>query len=319
MNRILTYFFACAAMCSMLIMSSCSKEKHENDDAVIKTADDPADPKNESSGIITDESNLISYSSQVYNQKDSTRLKYGTATHKNFVYACAKKLGLSESRAIIMRDAAEMPDVYQSGLDNAYNQQWSHAYIVIKAFWGMQWVWGDADDDFNDNLNGYSGESESPEGYNGKSAADYYTAGNGDLGDWYVGYACHYITDVSFVLHTTLPDVDMALHHFDFESWIDNNWTAGNNLSQALNNVSASSFYTITDAKAGIRSAVQASNYSYSSNAKLAWDNYKASGFPTSAGTGNSNCVYYTKKMIEEAAKWTGSAIKYALNKYNQW
>ena len=218
-----------------------------------------------------------------------------------------------------MRDAAEMPDVYQSGLDNAYNQQWSHAYIVIKAFWGMQWVWGDADDDFNDNLNGYSGESESPEGYNGKSAADYYTAGNGDLGDWYVGYACHYITDVSFVLHTTLPDVDMALHHFDFESWIDNNWTAGNNLSQALNNVSASSFYTITDAKAGIRSAVQASNYSYSSNAKLAWDNYKASGFPTSAGTGNSNCVYYTKKMIEEAAKWTGSAIKYALNKYNQW
>jgi len=319
MKKNLTFTIAYAAMCCTLILSSCSKEKPENNDSVVKTADDPSDPKNESSGIITEESQLIAYSSQVYNKRDTSKLKYATSGHMNFVYVCAKKLGLSENRAIIMRDAAMMPDVYQSGLDNAYNQQWSHAYIVTKTFWGMQWLWGDADDDFNDNLNGYSGESESPEGYNGMWAGYYYNAGNRDLGDWYVGYACHYITDVSFVLHTTFPDLDMALHHFDFEAWIENNWTAGHNLSQALNNVQASSYYTITDAKAGIRSAVQASNYSYSNNGKLAWDNFKASGFPTGAGTGNSNCVYYTKKMIEEATKWTGSAIKYALNKYNQW
>lgn len=319
MKRNLTLSAALVATCCMLMMSSCSKEKPENSNDAILTAEDPADPINESSGIITDESKLIAFSSAVYNGENASAIKYGTTAHKNFVYVCAKNLGLSDSRAIIMRDASVMPDVYQSGIDNTYNQQWSHAYIVSKTFWGMQWLWGDADDDFYDNLNGDSGELESPEGYNGKWAGYYYGIFNRDLGDWYVGYACHYITDVSFVLHTTFPDVDMALHHFDYEAWMDNNWTAGYNLSQALYGVSASSYYTFTDAKAAIRSAVQASNYSYSTNAKLAWDNYKASGYPTGAGTGNSSCVYYTKKMIEEATKWTGGGIKYALNKYNQW
>ncbi len=319
MKRTLLHSIAYATICCSLFIISCSKETPEGEKNVTQTTVDQANPKNESSGIITPEDQLIAYSSKIYHQKYSQNSKYGCPAHKNFVYTCAKKLGIIDSRAIIMRDAADMPDTYQSGLDAAYNQQWSHAYIVTSLFGSMQWLWGDADDDFYDNLNGDGGELESPEGYNGMYAGYYYAIGNRDLGDWYVGYACHYITDVSFVLHTSFPGAYMALHHFDYEAWVDNNWTAGHNFSQVVNNVASSSYYTITDAKAGIRSAVRASNYTFSTNPKLAWDNYVSSGFPTGAGTGNSNCVYYTKKMIEEATKWTGGAIKYALNKYNKW
>ncbi len=306
---------------AMIISTSCNKEYIASDQElnVIEPDDEPDDPENEDSGIITPENELISHASDIYNKLNDTLLKFGTVAHKSFVYTCAKKLGLPESRAIIMRNASVMPDEYQSGIDNSFNQQWSHAYMVIKTLWGMQWVWGDADDDFHDNLLGDSGESESPEGYNGKWAGYYYILGNRDLGDWYVGYACHYITDVSFVLHSTFPNVNMLLHHFDFETWMDNNWDQGHNFSQVLSNVPIESYYTITDPKAAIRNAVIASNYSYNTNAQKAWDNFEESDFPTSTGSGNDDCVYYTKLMIEEATKWTGGAIRYALIRYDQW
>jgi hypothetical protein len=294
--------------------NSCKKESLNSISKESQTVKDQRDPKNEDSGIITPEDSLLIFSRKCYEGNKHGLLKYGTIAHKDFVFTCAKMLGLSDYRALIMRDAAIMPDVYQSGLDNLYNQQWSHAYIITKTLWGVQWLWGDADDDFNDNLNVIDGE-----GYNGKCARYYYSLGNKDLGDWYVGYACHYISDVSFVLHSTFPDLDMAIHHSDFETWMDNNWYSGHNFSSIVNGVPASSYYTISDLKAAIRNAAKASNYSYSTNGKLAWNNYKSSGFPTSIGSGNSNCIYYTRKMIEEATKWTGSAVKYALSTYNAW
>ncbi|MBD3318156.1 MAG: hypothetical protein GF344_20425, partial [Chitinivibrionales bacterium] len=98
------------------------------------------DPADEDAGIVVPEDSLLSFTRKtLYGDGLSKRL-WSEETHKNYVYVCASKLGLPASRAAVMRDAANMPDVFQSGLDNLYNQQWSHAYIVIKAFWGAQWI-----------------------------------------------------------------------------------------------------------------------------------------------------------------------------------
>ena len=77
-------------------------------------------------------------------------------THNNITDVCAWQWGFSSGRRNNMKAASEMPDTYQSGIDNGFNQQWSHAYIYHS--WGF-WVWGDADDDFHDNIDGDSGES----------------------------------------------------------------------------------------------------------------------------------------------------------------
>jgi hypothetical protein len=305
----------------VIFFYQCNNEEYSSEPEInlVEAAEDPADPENEDSGLNVPEEQLISYTKHLYEKQSDDFLKYGHVSHKNFVYHCAKKLGIDEDRAVIMRNASIMPDEYQSGIDNAFNQQWSHAYIVIKAFWGMQWVWGDADDDFYDNLLGDSGESESPEGYNGKWAGYYYVSGNQDLGDWYVGYACHYISDVSIVLHTSFPDINMLNYHNDYEEWIDNNWYSGHNFSEVGENISASAYYTFSDPKEAIRNAAKGSNYSYNNYARKAWDNYMSSGHPTDSGTGNEACVTNTRKMIAEAVKWTGGAIKFALNRYDQW
>ena len=276
------------------------------------------DPANEDAGPHISADSLISFTSS-YLSKGLAKTSWAEEDHDNFVYLCAVKLGLSSSRASTMRDAAHMPDVFQSGLDNLYNQQWSHAYMIVKMFWGPQWVWGDADDDFHDNIDSSDNGIEGPEGYNGKWAGYYYRAGKQSLGDWYTGYACHYIEDVSFVLHVSVPDYDMAVHHFDYETWISNNWSKGYCFSATANQVPVSSYYTISDLRSAIRQAAINATLSYGTNARLAWENYQASGFPTAAGTGSAAAAQYTRKMVEEATKWTGGAIKYSLTKYKQW
>lgn len=309
------------ALLIALFSYQCNNEDYSTEKEMnyVESEDDPADPENEDLGFIVPEDQLLTYTAQLYEKQSDTLLKWESVSHENFVYQCAKKLGLDESRAIIMRNAAILPDEYQSGIDNAYNQPWSHTFMVIKALWGMQWVWGDADDDFHDNLLGDSGELESPEGYNGKWAGYYYESGNQELGDWYVGYACHYIADVSIVLHTSVPDSEMLAHHDHYEKWIENNWYSGHNFSNVVDNISTSEYYTITDPKKAIRDAARKSNYSYNSYAKEAWDNYEKSGFPISTGTGNTACVENTRLLIVEAAKRTGGAIKFAMNHFDQW
>lgn len=313
------YFFIAAAILIVNCSDKISPAALDNSQAIkdqdtIYTSEIP-DPVNEDEDMVIPEDSLLSFTHYKLYGSGLTKKYWSNETHDNYVYLCAIKLGISSSRSAIMRDAAHMPDVFQSEVDNIYNQQWSHAYIITKTFWGAQWIWGDADDDFHDNIV----KSSSSEGYNGKWAGFYYQNGNQSLGDWYTGFACHYIEDVSFVLHSTFPDLDMALHHSDFETWINNNWTSGHNFLAVANAVPVSSYYSISDLKAAIRSASRGSNYSYSSNAKNAWNNYKASGFPTSAGSGSSNTAFYTAKMVEEATKWTGAAIKYSLNTFNQW
>jgi hypothetical protein len=242
-------------------------------------------------------------------------VKWSQLTHQKVVAVAAAKMGLSTARVNNMTAASELPDVYQSGFSNGYNQQWSHAFMLTS---GGYWYWGDADDDFHDNINQSSGEIESPEGYNGKSAKYYYQAGNQYMGDWYLGYACHYIEDVCLVLHTTVPDYYMATKHFAFEAWVENNLTAGHRLLDA---VSADNYYyVINDLKTAInQAAYYTSGYYSSAYGKKAWDAYVASGYPTAAGTGNSTLVANTKGMLVDAGRYVKGAIKYTLDKYGQW
>jgi hypothetical protein len=311
------FFSRCGNRQTPLNLQTNTNKEVNISDLTVDTAG-MADPADEDAGIIIPEDSLISFTGFCLG-KGFAKALWDEAIHDNYVYLCAIKLGLSSARASLMRDAAHMPDVFQSGPDHFYNQQWSHAYMIVKMFWGPQWVWGDADDDFHDNIDSSDNGIEGPEGCNGKWAGYYYRAGKQTLGDWYTGYACHFIEDVSFVLHVTVPDYDMAAHHFDYETWIKNNWTTGFCFSKTADQVPVSSYYIISDLRTALREAALKAAYSYSANARLAWENYKASGFPTASGTGSVLAATYTRKMVEEATRWTGGAIRYALSKYGQW
>ncbi|MEW6368693.1 MAG: hypothetical protein AB1714_29035 [Acidobacteriota bacterium] len=245
------------------------------------------------------------------------RALYPMAAHTSLAELAAKYWGLPATRVANIKRAADQPDVYQAGLSNYYNQQWSHAFILAS---GNVWIWGDADDDFYDNLNGDSGQWESPEGLNGRSASYYYSAGDQYWGDWYVGYASHYIEDVNIVVHTSAPSasrMDLLTKHFAFEDWIGNNLTGGHKLLAAAS--ADPYYYAVTDPKASIRNAAYFTCYWQGGVGKRAWDAYVASGYPTAAGTGNSTLVQAAKEMMIRAVRYTRGSIKYALDRYGQW
>lgn len=246
---------------------------------------------------------------------DAPELLWKEATHSSITADACTYWGLATARKNNMSYAAKMPDTYQSGLDNAFNQQWSHAYLYTSLKF---WIWGDADDDYYDNILQDGGELESPEGYNGKSAKYYYTANNQKQGDWYVGYATHYIEDVCLLLHASDPSIDMLTHHFDFEAWVANNWTSGHNFYSSI--VNDTYYYVVNDdLKASIRSGAYNSGYWTSTLGKTIWDNYKAGGYPTGSGTGNSTLVSNTRTMLIRAARYARGTIKYSLDKFGQW
>ncbi len=236
------------------------------------------------------------------------------STHSGLTADACSYWNLPTNRKNNLAAASKMPDTYQSGLDHGFNQQWSHAYLYTSLGF---WIWGDADDDFYDNLNQDGGELESPEGYNDRSAKYYYDRNDQYNGDWYLGYAAHYIEDVSLILHASDPTVDMLIHHFDFEAWIANNWTSGHNFAATV--AADQYYYIVSDPKASIRNAAKNCSYWTSDLGETVWDNYEASGFPTGTGIGNSSLVANTKTMLIRAARYTRGTIKYTLDKYNQW
>jgi len=180
------------------------------------------------------------------------------------------------------------------------------------------WCWGDADDDLHDNIDQYSGEIESPEGYCGRSAKYYYELGDQYMGDWYLGYALHYIEDVGLVLHTTGEQpLDMLQHHFDFEAWVHNNLTSGHNFLDSIANDWY--YYPVTDLKQAVYDAAYGCCYWTSTLGKEVWDAYKASGYPTATGAGSPELVKWTARMLKRTARYAKGVIKYALDKYNQW
>jgi len=237
--------------------------------------------------------------------------RFAEAGHRSMTELAARAWGLAPSRVANLADASDDPDTYQSGLDNYYNQQWSHAYL-----WNSlgTWNWGDADDDYHDNLDGGS------EGYDGKSAAYWYALGDQYRGDRHVGYSCHYIEDVSFVLHSSFPgplSLTMLSKHFAFEDWMKNNWSTGWRLMDAV--AADGYYYPVTDTKAAIRSASwQSCAWSGGDGAK-AWEAYKAAGYPTASGSGTATLASWVGKMVVHAGRWAKGTVKYAMDKWGQW
>jgi len=301
-----TAIFLCLIV-SVLALSSCGR--HQN----------PVASQPQPTTVGHDDYNQQPYKVEVgppiLERHQDLDIKWSMLTHRKVVSIAAAKWGLSSARINNMTAASDSPDVYQSGLENGFNQQWSHAFMLTS---GGLWYWGDADDDFHDNINQSTSEIESPEGYQGKSAKYYYQAGNQRRGDWYLGYACHYIEDVCLVLHTTVPFGAMATKHFAFEAWVENNLTAGHNLLAAVQ--ADNYYYVITDLKQAVnQAAYYTSGYYSSTYGKKAWDAYVASGYPTAAGTGNAELVANTKGMLIDAKRYVMGAIKYTLDKYGQW
>ena len=248
---------------------------------------------------------------------DPTLLEWAEATHVNLSTLAAQRWGLPASRVSVIGPAGDDPDEFEGGFDNGFNQQWSHAYIYAPPF-GI-WVWGDANENFDDCITGrLAGQLEGPECKDGRSAAYHYNRGDQLQGDRFVGYATHYVEDVSQVLHASFPSTDMLTQHFNYEEWARANWTGGHNFAAS---VAADNFYyAVTDPQQTIRNAAWAASYWNSSSAgRRAWDSYRSSGYPTTAGTGNAALVQATRELLIRAARYATGAVKYALDRYGQW
>jgi hypothetical protein len=242
---------------------------------------------------------------------------FESATHVNISTLAAQKWGLPPSRVAVIGAAADDPDVFEAGLDNAYNQQWSHAYLYTSLGF---WIWGDANENFDDCITGaLAGQLEGPECKDGRSAAYFYGRGDQRTGDAYLGYATHYVEDVSFVLHASFPNgTSMLTRHFDFEAWMQANWSAGHNFAATV--AADNSYYAVTDLQQTIRNAAWAASYWNTSGAgRKAWSAYVASGYPTAAGTGNAELVAATKTMMIRASRYALGTVKYTLDRYGQW
>ena len=245
-----------------------------------------------------------------------TRQAWAEATHVRLSELAALKWALPSSRVGVIGDAGDDPDEFESGFDNGFNQQWSHAYIYSSLGF---WIWGDANENFDDCITGrLAGQIEGPECKDGKSAREFYDSGNQLVGDRYLGYATHYIEDVCQVLHASSPSVDMLTHHFDYEAWVQNNWTAGYNLSQAV--MADNYYYPITDLQQAVRNAAWAASYWNSqSYGRTAWNAYRAASYPTAAGTGSAELASSTTQLLIRASRYATGAVKYTLDRYQQW
>jgi hypothetical protein len=251
------------------------------------------------------------------NDGDPTVIPWSSATHVSLSTIAAQRWALPSSRVDVIGPAGDDPDEFEGGFDHAFNQQWSHAYLYAPPFgW---WIWGDANENFDDCITGrLAGQLEGPECKDGLSAAFHYSRGDQTEGDRFVGYATHYIEDVCQVLHASAPSADMLAQHFNYEGWVENNWAQGHNFAASV--LADNSYYAITDPQQSVRNAAWAASYWNSASAgRKVWDNYRSSGYPTGAGTGNAELVENTRQLLIRAARYATGAIKFALDRYGQW
>ena len=129
----------------------------------------------------------------------------------------------------------------------------------------------------------------------------------------FLGYATHYVEDVCQVLHASAPSADMLTYHFTYEGWVAANWTAGHNFSASV--VGDNSYYPITICSRRFATRPGPASYWNRSGAgRNVWDNYRSSGYPTDAGTGNATLVSSTRELLIRAARYATGAVKYTLN-----
>jgi len=227
--------------------------------------------------------------------------KWGWTVHDKTMYIAAKQWGISDSRANMMSGAAHMPDVYDNEGTIPGTQNWRHGYVYTYGYH----IWGNADACCKGNISG--------SGLNGKSSFYYYENGNQSWGDWYLGYASHYLQDVGNPWHTSANIVQQLDTHGPYETWVENNWTSGHKFQDVVNNDWY--YYSVSDPAATVRSL---SYWSYGKNSTM-YNAYLNSGKPTAAGTGNSTLISETKELLKVSGRYTKGLIKYTLDAKNAW
>ncbi len=228
--------------------------------------------------------------------------KWGWTVHDNMTYYCAKQWGLSEERAKIIYNAAHMPDVYDVEGQIPGTNNWLHGWVQIV---NGVWVWGAADKACYNNIQG--------SGWNNGSSFYYYSAGNKSKGDWYLGYASHYLEDCGNPWHTSANIVQQLSTHSNFEVWVDNNWSSGHEFY--LDVMNDHYYYSVSDIKEAVKALAK---YSNSHNTTI-YNAYVASGKPTAAGTGNSTLISETRQLLVQSSRYVKGLIKYTLDKKQAW
>jgi hypothetical protein len=264
---------------------------------------------------------------------------WGPTVHRMVAWYAAEKLGLDDrypynnsdygSWADLIANNANAPDYYDEGInDGNIVQQLYHSLIFSPS---GQLLIGFADRCVTDNIKG--GWMNEFSRY-GKSAAYYFnkhTMYNKRKGFEYIGYASHYLTDMNLMLHTTFP-LDMygvnlgnlESSHYDYESWIEDNWDKGHRFKDEAASVPRSQFYNPNtyggDLARYTREAAMACNYHLNDNMEAMWKSYWRHGHPKRGMLPEStSAVIYTRWMIRESVKWTGGMIKYTLDHYKDW
>jgi hypothetical protein len=230
-----------------------------------------------------------------------TGSKWTRTPHQKTMWVAAKQWGLSDTRADAMAGAAHMPDIYDDDGHLPGTQQWRHGYVYL---YGIYIKFGIADAMCANNING--------SGYNGKSAFYYYPS-NKPLGDWYLGYASHYLQDVANPWHTSANIYQQISTHSGYETWVANNWTKGHKFQDVIS--ADYSYYAVTDPAASTRNLALWSN----NKNTIVYKAYVASDKPTGSGTGNTTLINETKELLKASCRYTKGLIKYTLDAKKAW
>ncbi|MGI6479525.1 MAG: hypothetical protein ACOX0M_08820 [Salinivirgaceae bacterium] len=227
--------------------------------------------------------------------------KWGGTPHSKLMFIAAKYWKLSDSRANRMAAGAPMPDQHDNEGTIPGTQQWRHGYIYLYGYYtGI----GVADAMCANNING--------SGYNKRSAFYYYPS-NKWMGDWYLGYAAHYLQDVANPWHTSANIYQQLATHNGYENWVSANWDSGHNFESVVN--ADKYYYSVTNPAAAVRYLALWSNYR---NTTI-YDAYVASGKPTGLNGGNDALIEGTKELLIAACRYSKGLIKHTLDAENAW
>ena len=122
----------CFVLLSMGIMISCEKEDlvevEENNNTELQITEPALLSAPDLSEITIEEANAF-IKELIGTSKYGYSSDYAKNTHGRIIYYAALKWGLNNTRASNMYYASEDPDTWDQGWDNAYWQQWSHAFL----------------------------------------------------------------------------------------------------------------------------------------------------------------------------------------------
>jgi hypothetical protein len=232
----------------------------------------------------------------------SVHLKYGWNGHKEIAKLCAQQWGLTGTRVTRMMEGANAPDTKDNEGVVPGTQQWRHGYVFA---YGV-YIWGTADQWCYNVIKGT--------GIGGNSWYTCFSRYPSDKsnGDYCLGYAGHYMMDLTNPWHCAANIVSQA-NHGNYEKWIEANWWDGWQFYKQIS--TGTTYYAITDPAATCRSVAKAS-YNVSASLNNA---YNASGSPIGVGTGNSTLVSMTRTQITIAGKYMRGLIKYTLDAKSAW